>query len=120
MPKAHAVTRREFARTCACAARGRVIALSVSMSVCLFVCGQRSLGKIGTLAQPFITMYKLQMNEKLFIPKSYEKRVVHSVHIIEQNHTLISILFTVTLACDIHKAKSTHRTLMQTAHGVRR
>ena len=38
MPKAHAVTRRGFARTCACAARGRVIALSVSMSVCLFVC----------------------------------------------------------------------------------
>ena len=81
MPKAHAVTRREFARTRACAARGRVIALSVSMSVCLFetvsdadsnrmfvclfvffccffcllfVCGQRSLGKIGTFAQPFI------------------------------------------------------------------
>ena len=37
---------------------------------------------------------------------------------VEQNHTLISTSFTVTLACDIHKAKSTHRTFMQTVHGV--
>ena len=70
MPKAHAVTRREFARMWACAARGRVIALSVSMSVCLFVClfvcGHRSsVGKIGMLAQPFTAMYKLQKEFKV-------------------------------------------------------
>ena len=55
-------------------------------------------------------------DSKLFVPshtKSYEKRVVHSVHIIEQNHLDFNIVYCdVGMSLfDIHKAQPTHRTL---------